>query len=366
MSLYNKYLPKWIGEVVGQNIPKQILLQIYNRQNFPNALLFSGIAGIGKTLLARIFSKMMNCSNICVTTKLVGDEQYVPCYKCEACLSDSDIIEIDGATYTGVANIREILDNINYLPFHKYQIYIIDEVHMLSQNAFDALLLTLQNPPEHAKFIFATTNFHKLPVTFLSRCLHLPLIPINENDFINYISMISKTEREIYNKKPIELDSTIFKILYEESEGSIRTGLNFIELLSYLDDVNIDMVYDYLKIVSPSKVLQLLEMVLNGKTSEAIKEWIELKSMGYDDKRFLHRLSKIINELTMAILNKEVNTSSFLLQKYNISLKLLVAFWEIVINQMEAIYNGCINVTETTLLLLSLVDDENFSINYMG
>ena len=126
MSLYNKYLPKWIEQVVGQNIPKQILLQIYNRRSFPNALLFSGIAGIGKTLLARIFAKMMNCYNQPNEETLKQNGKCVPCYNCEACLSDSDIIEVDGATYTGVANIREILDNINYLPLIAWPQYILD------------------------------------------------------------------------------------------------------------------------------------------------------------------------------------------------------------------------------------------------
>lgn len=180
MSLYQSYRPKNFSDVVGQDFVKKVLANSCKTQTFHHGYIFFGFHGIGKTTLARIFAEAVNCTNITPDGN--------PCHNCPNCLAFDnhqmiDVVEIDAASYTGVDNIREIIDHAKFTPTQgKYKIYIIDEVHMLSKGAFNALLKTLEEPPAHAIFLLATTEIAKVPDTILSRVIRFDLTKIGEAD----------------------------------------------------------------------------------------------------------------------------------------------------------------------------------------
>ena len=352
-NLYNTYNPKVFSDVIGQPMAVKILQTISLRENIPNGILLTGIHGVGKTLLARIFAKSINCTA----------NNFRPCLQCESCLNidnkSNDVIEIDGATYTGVDNIRKVIENANYLPMQlKYKVYIIDEVHMLSRSAFDALLMTLQEPPEYVKFVFATTRPDKLPDTFLSRCLCLHLNRIGQNDIIEFLQKICSLEGQ-------NLNLEIIKLIAEVCDGSVRRAISLLELILILNleqKLTLADVFDYLKVFSIDVCFDILELVLQGKPQEAIHYWQKLYNKGYDEKSFLHRLSGVLTNLSLAKLGEQIDNQDKyknILDKYEISFNLLINLWEIVISQTEAMYGGCGALIETTIIMFSLIEDKS-------
>ena len=355
-NLYNKYSPIGFDGVIGQEMSIKVLKTISNRANIPNGILLTGIHGVGKTLLARIFAQAINCEN-----------HNKPCNNCNSCEKiinkSNDIIEIDGATYTGVENIRKIIDTASYVPMDlKYKVYIIDEVHMLSRSAFDALLMTLQEPPKFVKFIFATTRPDKLPDTFLSRCLCIHLNRISEEDIYSFLQNITKAENQ-------EMDREILETISEVCSGSVRRAMSLLELILILNEekqfeeqkLKLDDVLDYLKVFSTDVCLEIFTFVLDGNPQKAIDRWRTLYKKGYDEKSFLHRFSNILTNLSLLKLNeniKEKEKYTKLMEKFDISFNLLIHFWEIIIGQTEAMYNGCGSLIETTIIMLSLVEEK--------
>ncbi|MCL1953162.1 MAG: DNA polymerase III subunit gamma/tau, partial [Firmicutes bacterium] len=226
-ALYRKYRPKSFDEIIGQDHIVKILTNQIKYGNFGHAYLFCGSRGTGKTSIAKIFAQALNCN--------YPDD--APCGKCKFCLShnnssDLDIIEIDAASNNGVDEIRIIKDNIQFLPSNgKYKIYIIDEVHMLSNNAFNALLKTLEEPPLHAKFILATTEVHKLPATILSRCMRFDFRLVSQIELSKHLSNIFVKENRQVEQMAIDYIAT-------RAEGSVRDCLSIAD--SCLTNGNLD------------------------------------------------------------------------------------------------------------------------------
>jgi len=357
-NLYNKYNPRNFQDVIGQDFPVKILKTISKRANIPNGIILSGIHGIGKTLLARVFSKAINCLEV-----------NKPCDKCTNCeiinKGSEDIIEVDGATYTGVDNIRKLLENSNYLPMSlKYKVYIIDEVHMLSRSAFDALLMTLQEPPKYIKFLFATTKPDKLPDTFLSRCISIHLTRVNNDNIFDLLKNILLKEGKKIS------DERVLNIICDVSEGSVRRAISLLELVLILgetQEITYEEIFNYLKILSTEECLNIFESILNGETLEAIEKWRNLYNKGYDEKSFMHKMSEILTNLSLLKLNENNSIRNSIrnreiyekiLENYNISLGLLTKFWEILIRQTEAMYIGFAPLVENTLIMFSLTEND--------
>ncbi|MBQ7215826.1 MAG: DNA polymerase III subunit gamma/tau [Synergistaceae bacterium] len=219
VSLYRKYRPQDFASVVGQSAAVSILTNALAKNTAGHAYLFSGSRGCGKTSIARIFAKALNCLHP------VG---YEPCGKCSNCLAVTageslDVLEIDGASNNGVENIRNIRSNVNLAPFaSKHKIYIIDEVHMLSQGAFNALLKTLEEPPEYVVFIMATTEPHKVPVTIRSRCQHIPFHSISAEDITARLEFVCRAEGVNY-------DTEALCEIARQADGALRDGLSLLE-----------------------------------------------------------------------------------------------------------------------------------------
>jgi len=219
LALARKWRPKAFSEVVGQTHVVQALSNALDSGRVHHAFLFTGTRGVGKTTLARIFAKSLNCES---------GTSAEPCQQCSTCLSIDegryvDLIEVDAASSTKVDDTRELLENVQYAPtMGKFKVYLIDEVHMLSGHSFNALLKTIEEPPEHVKFLFATTDPQKLPVTVLSRCLQFNLRAMRPEQVENQLV-------KILGKESIEFDQAALNAIAKAADGSMRDGLSLLD-----------------------------------------------------------------------------------------------------------------------------------------
>ena len=224
LVLARKYRPLGFEQLIGQDVLVRTLTNAIAQNRIAHAFILTGVRGVGKTTTARIMARAFNC----VGLDGLGGATISPCLKCSACQSilhdrNVDVIEMDAASHTGVDDIREILDSSRYKPVSvRYKIYIIDEVHMLSRNAFNALLKTLEEPPEHTKFIFATTEIRKVPVTILSRCQRFDLRRVEAPILAAHFNRLAGLER-------VGLESEAATLLARAADGSVRDGLSLLD-----------------------------------------------------------------------------------------------------------------------------------------
>lgn len=288
--LYRKYRPKNFDEVVGQENTIRILKKSIEDNKLAHAYIFSGIRGTGKTSVAKIFSKAINCLS----------EDNKPCGKCINCLnfdSSPDIIEIDAASNNGVDEIREIISNSRLMPTNsKYKVYIVDEVHMLSIGAFNALLKTLEEPLEHVVFILATTDIQKVPITILSRCQRFDFQNINQEQMVNHL-------KNICQKENIKITDDALKEIAFLSDGALRDALSILEQFSKEETkITTELLEKNIGIISNQQIDTLIELVKNKNIYEIVEYIDKIKSKNYDIKIFL---KKIIKNLYSSILNKQ-------------------------------------------------------------
>jgi DNA polymerase-3 subunit gamma/tau len=292
LVLARKYRPKNFSEVVGQSHVLKALIHALSHNKLHHAYLFTGTRGVGKTSLARILAKSLNCEKGLSAT---------PCDECGSCIEISqgrhiDVLEIDAASRTKVEDTRDLLDNIQYMPQKsKYKIYIIDEVHMLSGHSFNALLKTLEEPPSHVKFLLATTDPQKLPVTVLSRCLQFHLRNIS-------IEQITQQLETILNKENITYEKTALIHIAKNAQGSMRDALSLLDQCIAHGEGNIveKNVCEVLGSTSEEEIITLLQLVHEKNTEKLLEKIQSLDESGSDFFTIIDDLLSYLQKLAVA------------------------------------------------------------------
>ncbi|MBL7003041.1 MAG: DNA polymerase III subunit gamma/tau [Gammaproteobacteria bacterium] len=275
--LARKWRPKNFKQLVGQQHVMQALVNALDNDRLHHAYLFSGTRGVGKTTIARIFSKSLNCDSG------IGSE---PCGECSSCLEidegrSIDLLEIDAASRTGVDDMRELLENVQYAPTHgRFKVYLIDEVHMLSKNSFNALLKTLEEPPEHVKFLLATTDPQKLPVTVLSRCLQFNLKRMSVSQIKEHLAFILEQES-------ISFDDASLLMLAQAADGSMRDALSLLDqaIAFGAGSVECAQVESMLGTVSSTYISGFIDAVLENDAEKLLSNIQQLHQTSPDYQR---------------------------------------------------------------------------------
>ncbi len=334
-----KYRPQIFDDLIGQEVVAETIINSIKADKVPNAYLFTGIRGIGKTTTARIVAKALNCSN--GIEKMCIDNL---CENCQSIANSShiDVLEMDAASKTGVDDVRDLIEFSRYGPTSaKYKIFIIDEVHMLSKQAFNALLKTLEEPPTYLKFIFATTEIKKIPITVVSRCQRFDLSRIKSSELLDFI-------KKIKDKENGKVTDDALKLIVKISEGSVRDALSLLDraLLSFDNDKELDLssaqkIFGYF---DKSQLIDLFEFILKGEEEKVIKIYRKIYDQGVEPKIFLNDFLELlyyfknINSLTLESSNFSLNDEEFVKIK-NISNQiqpdLLILFWQFSIKSLE-------------------------------
>lgn len=327
--LSRKYRPKDLNDLIGQEILAKSLRSCLDTKKVPHAFLFHGIRGVGKTTTARILARCL----CCIGTDGKTDITSSPCGVCRSCVAldkdqHLDIMEFDAASRTGVDDIREVIEATQYSPvLGRYKIFIIDEVHMLSKSAFNALLKTLEEPPAHVKFIFATTEVQKVPETVLSRCMTFRLHPVSCDALIAHIIAIAQ-------KEGFTLEKDAANLISEESEGSVRDALSILEqaiMISAETKITLDDILNMLGGANSSDVKVLLKLILDAKTKEALAKSEELFAKGTDPYVLFKNLQNVLYRTIVAKVNGKIA---------DYSLSNLLYIWQIFLKQTENLKNA--------------------------
>ncbi|PCJ29289.1 MAG: DNA polymerase III, subunit gamma and tau [Rickettsiales bacterium] len=294
-----KYRPSDFSELLGQEVLVKTLTYCIKNHRLAQAHLLTGIRGVGKTSSARIIAKTVNCTEL-----KTSDEQITPCNKCKNCESFNnhnhpDIIEIDAASRTGVDDIREIIESSEYRPLiGKYKLFIIDEVHMLSKSAFNALLKIVEEPPEHVIFIFATTEVQKIPLTVISRCQRYDLRRLTFDEINILIKRIAKQEK-------IKIDDDALKIIAIKSEGSARDATSMLDqAASYVlnigdsEIITAENISKMLGLLQTSTMVKLTQLIIANDPASAIALLEEIYSNASNLEYFVQTMSDFMAELS--------------------------------------------------------------------
>ncbi len=295
--LARKYRPQTFAELIGQDAMVKTLANAIDRGQIAHAFLLTGVRGVGKTSTARLIAKALNC----IGPDGNGGPTITPCNVCEQCRAipegrHIDVIEMDAASHTGIDDVREIIDAVRYASVSaRYKIYIIDEVHMLSKPAFNGLLKTLEEPPEHVKFFLATTEVNKVPVTVLSRCQRFDLRRIPAEKLAVHYAEVAKSEG-------VEIEPEALGMIAKAAEGSARDGLSILDqaIAHGAGAVTAEQVRDMLGLADRGRIRRLLQLVLSGDTPVVLKELDEAHELGIDPAQLLRGLMESLHAATRA------------------------------------------------------------------
>ncbi len=336
-----KYRPQIFKDLVGHDEVARAIYNSIKNEKTSNAYLFTGIRGIGKTTFARIVAKALNCK--------YGIEKLCNinfCSNCESIINSNhiDVLEIDAASKTGVDDVRELIEFSRYAPsISKYKIFIIDEVHMLSKQAFNALLKTLEEPPKYLKFIFATTEIKKVPITVISRCQRYNLSRIRSDDLFEYLKKIGQDENRT-------IEENALKLIVKISEGSVRDALSLLDraLISNNNNpLDFDTVQKIFGYVDKSSYLDLLEFIFNGNEKNVIDHYKKIYDSGVEPNIFLNEFLEVLYFLKNISFIK-VEGTNFSLNDYDykrivsLAKKIepndILLFWEFTLKTIKEIH----------------------------
>ena len=336
-----KYRPQTFDQLVGQKVIAESIFNSIRNNKIPNAYMFLGIRGSGKTSTARIVAKALNCTN--------GVENLCKENYCESCKSiiegnNIDILEIDAASKTSVEDVRELIEFSRYKPTSaKYKIFICDEVHMFSKSAFAALLKTLEEPPSYLKFIFASTDVKKIPVTIISRCQRYDLSRVNSEELFNYLHKINELEKG-------EISDDAIKLIVKLSEGSVRDSLSLLDRALLVDNkgkkLDLKTAHKIFGYFEKTIIIELIECILDGEEEDTLKIYKNIYNSGVEPKVFLNEFLetlyylKNINFINLNGTNFELNDKEFdkILSLSKITEKKdLLILWQFTLNNLEKI-----------------------------
>ena len=334
-----KYRPQTFNDLIGQDVAAETIYNSIQTNKIPNAYLFTGIRGIGKTTTARIVAKSLNCSN--------GIENLCKKDLCENCLAITnsnhiDVLEMDAASKTGVDDVRDLIEFSRYGPTSaKYKIFIIDEVHMLSKQAFNALLKTLEEPPEYLKFIFATTEIKKIPITVVSRCQRFDLSRVKSKELFDFIKVIKDKENG-------NVSDDALRLIVKISEGSVRDALSLLDraLLTLDKNKELDLptaqkIFGYF---DKSQLINLFQLIFEAKEIQVLNSYREIYNQGVEPKVFINDFLELlyyfknIESLNIGSTNFSLNDSEFNRIKEmskKIDKESLILFWQFTIKTLE-------------------------------
>lgn len=361
--LARKYRPQTFAELIGQDAMVQTLGNAIKRDRLAHAFLMTGVRGVGKTSTARLIAKALNC----VGTDGQGGPTIDPCGQCEPCLSIAegrhiDVIEMDAASHTGVDDVREIIEAVRYSAVSaRYKIYIIDEVHMLSKNAFNALLKTLEEPPGHVKFLFATTEVNKVPITVLSRCQRFDLKRIPTELLASHFA-------EITRKEAVEAEPDALTLVAQAAEGSVRDGLSILDqAIAHADmdgngKVTAAQVRDMLGLSDRGAIRRLFALILAGDAQAMLAEAKNQYNLGVEPLAMFAGLLSEVHRLTLikvgAPRDGALDAEASALaedQADRLSFPVLHRLWQLLLKGQEEVARAAVPLDAADMALLRVI-----------
>jgi len=339
-----KYRPQEFKDLIGQEVMAQTITNGIQLGKTPNAYLLTGIRGVGKTTTARLIAKALNCIKNIDKSKKCSPEEF--CSSCKEIINSShiDVLEMDAASKTGIDDIRELIENSKYSPTSaKFKIFIIDEVHMLSKQAFNGLLKTLEEPPPSLKFILATTEVRKIPVTILSRCQRFDLKRVSLEKLLIHLKNISKKENG-------NISDDALRLISKASEGSVRDAISLLDRALIAQTINKDKeikdqdIRGMLGLADRSKTILLFKEILVGDQKKAVSHLKELIDNGLDVKNFLNDILELLylfsRRINLGPIKKDALISESEIQLIeehaeNLNMQDLGLFWQLTIKTME-------------------------------
>ena len=362
-----KYRPQIFKDLIGQKVVVDTIYNSIKLNKHPNAYLFTGIRGVGKTTIARIIAKSLNC--------LKGPNNFCEEEMCDNCFAITnsnhiDVLEMDAASKTGVDDVRELIEFSRYGPTSaKYKIFIIDEVHMLSKQAFNALLKTLEEPPEYLKFIFATTEIKKIPITVVSRCQRFDLSRVRSNELFEFIKKVKNMENGNASDEAIKL---IVKI----SEGSVRDALSLLDrmlLNSKEAEIDLKKAQNIFGYFDKSQIISLFNLIFQGKEEEVLNIYRLIYDQGVEPKVFINDFLEIlyyfkniqslkIDGTNFSLNDTELNSIRDIAK--NVDNETLILFWQFTIKTLEEldiVSNQSLSIEMFLIRLIHLKDMSNIS-----
>jgi len=356
--LARKYRPLTFGNLIGQETLVQTLKNSKVNNRIAHAYLLTGVRGVGKTTTARLIAMSLNC-------EARSPESSEPCGKCKQCISirgdhNIDVIEMDAASRTGVDDIREIIDNVKYKPVNcKYKIFIIDEVHMLSKSAFNALLKTLEEPPPHIKFIFATTEVKKIPITIISRCQRFDLHRIETDNLIMHFNNIA-------DKEKIKIDKEAMALIVRAADGSVRDGLSLFDqaIANAKDKISTDTIISMLGLADRGNIFDLLDAIFSGDAKNSLKIYNKIYQAGADVLMIFDELLKVTHFLTKIKISPDIKDDIHIPEferskgtemAENISMSSLGIVWQVLFKGYQELQSGFHLFQHGEMLIIRLI-----------